>query len=182
MECPSCGVSVAPGTGFCSDCRRKLRELHTPEVVKECPKCSRESPSSAKFCAECGASMNYYDDKLGLLTAAGTLTIVASAFCAACGIICFYLALVEDSHRSLFILAALGFVELLVFGFGLTSGILTLKRRFFRFAAFGQVLIVLFAGALLVWRLGAFVMLGVVPLVFAGTAIAFTRTARRAFR
>lgn len=122
-----------------------------------------------------------YEGKEGFLTAAGTLTIIASAFYAACGIICIYLGLSEHDLKAQFVWIALGFIELLVFGFGLTSGILTLKWRLLPLAVSGQVLIVLFAGFLLLWDLGAFLLMGLVPLIFGVVAITFTRAARNAF-
>lgn len=180
MDCPSCGVRITSGAGFCSDCRQRLQELHTHESARQCPRCSRVSPFSAKFCAECGAAMGY-EGRQGFLTAAGTLTVIASAFYAVCGIICVHRGLLEQDLKVQFVWITLGFIELLVFGFGLTSGILTLKRRSFPLAVFGQVLVVLFACLLLFWDLGAFLLMGLVPLIFGGTAITFTRTARKAF-
>lgn len=174
MDCQSCGAEVPSGDALCSECRCKLRDLYASRSPVKCRKCENMSPPSAKFCAECGGSTVYDDRNLAGLRAAGILTIAASAFCAACGIACFYV--IFGLNEGTPIALGIGLTEVLACGFGFTSGILILQRCHNPLVVFGQVLIVLIACGLAVFDFSTFLILGMVPLVFAVTAIALTHS------
>ena len=111
-------------------------------MLKHCPECGTKLKEEDKFCPNCGAAIGKespsYASKSGALTAAGILAIIAACLYIFVIIVCISIMMYSAAYG--LILAILSFFG---FTFGLTSGILTLKRRYFYLVISGLVIMIL---------------------------------------
>jgi len=56
--CPHCGVSVAPGGGFCQTCGGCLTEEQKPDPIRFCVHCGAQLREGARFCPKCGQTVS----------------------------------------------------------------------------------------------------------------------------
>jgi len=122
------------------------------------------------------------EKKSGYPTAAGVLTIIAACICIFLGILYMY-AYIEGwdyyrVHPPEYFLA--GIFGLLGFAFGLTGGILALKRRVFPLAMIGMAILTV-AGILSFVEPIVGIIFGVPMLVLVILAIIFTGISKREF-
>ena len=137
-----------------------------------CPKCSEKIPKDAAFCPRCGSAIRRPRiGRSGYLTAAGVLTIIAACFCIISGIGgCVMFATGEYhyryyTHPPQYLLA--GIFGLLGFAFGLTAGILALKRTHYPLVVIGIALIAIGAILTLALNVAAFLAMGIPTIILA---------------
>jgi hypothetical protein len=150
-----------------------------------CPKCGRRVPRGASFCPDCGAPIRKPPTvtRSGYLTAAGVLTIISACICILLGIL--YTVVYIDGvyrgyrvHPPEYFLA--GIFGLLGFAYGLTAGILALKRRMFPVAIIGMALVMV-AGVLSFVEPFIGIIFGLPMLVLVILAVIFTGISKREF-
>ena len=163
-----------------------------------CPRCGARNPDKAQFCNACGvrlvrASQYISTEKKTLYpTAAGILTIIAACVLISLGII-YMAAWIKGQttyfypygpgdyytrHSGEYIFA--GIFELLGFAFGLTAGILTLKRNLLPMAIVGMALMIV--GSILSFvNLGIGLAFGLPVIVLTILSVIFIGISKREF-
>jgi hypothetical protein len=107
-----------------------------------CPKCGKEVPDDASYCAYCGTQIKtVIGRKTGFPIAGGILGIIASCVCIFVGILGILTSIQPDYPYPRLGILFMGIFTLIGFAFGLTGGILTLKRKNFSLAIIGISLI-----------------------------------------
>ena len=154
-----------------------------------------------KYCPECGIKLeeingHYETNKAkkpshkrsGFLTAAGVLAIVAACMCFIIGIIGILLFIQgeytygpygEHIHRPGHLLA--GLFGFFAFSFGLTSGILILKRKIFSLVMIGLTSMIAASILLVIVNLISFVLLGTPTIVTVVISTVFTGVSKKEF-
>lgn len=117
-------------------------------MVLCCWKCGKEIFEEANFCSYRGRSIKAVPRKTGFTVAGGILAIsaaCASIYVGVVGIVNFASMLARDYYPSYprDALLLIGIFGLIGFAFGLTGGILSLRRRRFAGAMFGISLIMI---------------------------------------
>ena len=121
-------------------------------MVLYCPKCGKEIPEESSFCLFCGTPVRVMvapAKKSSFPMAGGILEIIGACISIIVGL--FLIAAfvqVQSNYYSPSYLASFGFLfigvfEAVGFAFGLTSGILTLKRKQFTLSVVGVSLLVI---------------------------------------
>jgi len=107
-----------------------------------CPKCGKEVPDDASYCAYCGTQIKTaIGRKTGFPIAGGILSIIASCVCIFVGILGILTSIEPYYPYSRFGMLFMGIFALIGFAFGLTGGILTLRRKNFSLAIIGISLV-----------------------------------------
>jgi len=100
-----------------------------------CPKCGKEVSDDVFYCPYCGTQIKVTIKKTtGYPIAGGILGIIASCLCIFVG----FISLISPHGWGMFLA---GLFNLIGFAFGLTGGILTLRRKTFPLAIIGISLI-----------------------------------------
>jgi ribosomal protein L40E len=161
-----------------------------------CKKCGAQNPADAKFCTQCSASLQDIrsmatEKRSAFPTAAGILAIIAACIIIIFGII--YMAEFVSGRTEYqnyypydyytvnppeYFVA--GLFGLLGFAFGLTAGIITLKRRLFAMAIFGMALMTV-AGILFFVEPVVGIIFGTPVLVLTILSVIFTGIRKREF-
>jgi DNA-directed RNA polymerase subunit RPC12/RpoP len=103
-----------------------------------CPKCGKEVSDDVFYCPYCGAQIKVTIRKTtGYPIAGGILGIIASCLCIFMGII----GLIDSTYYYDEFVFFMSVFNLIGFAFGLTGGILTLRRKNFPMAIIGISLI-----------------------------------------
>ncbi|MEM3578476.1 MAG: zinc-ribbon domain-containing protein [Candidatus Bathyarchaeia archaeon] len=107
-----------------------------------CPKCGKEVSNEAFYCPFCGTQIKTaISKKTGFPIAGGILGIIASCICIFVGILGILTSAQPYYPYSRFGMLLMGIFGLIGFAFGLTGGILTLRRKSFQLAIIGISLI-----------------------------------------
>ena len=120
-------------------------------------------------------------ERSGYLTAAGVLTIIAACFCIISGIAgCVMFAMgYHHTHPPGYLLA--GIFGLLGFAFGLTAGILALKRAHYPLVVIGIALVAVGGILTLALNVEAFLVMGIPTLLLAILGMIFVGITRPEF-
>lgn len=103
-------------------------------MVIYCPKCGKEVSEEANFCPNCGSQIKIVlAKKSSFPIAAGILEIIAACVCMLIGILGILVPLV--------VMLTLGIFGFVGFAFGLTGGILKIKRKSFALAIIGSCMV-----------------------------------------
>ena len=154
--------------------------------IVNCPKCGKKLPDEAVYCLFCGTSIKKEKKRTGFPIAAGVLTIIASCICILVGILFIAAFAVETYGYYEVGYLVPGIFALIGFAFGLTAGILTLKRRTFPLAVIGIIFIMISAFLTFIpfseyypWTSG--LLFGLPTLVLSILALIFTAISREEF-
>jgi hypothetical protein len=169
----------------CKNLKENIDEIAESQVVimLNCPNCGKDvSNQDAVFCPYCSKPLNVTRKRSGFPIAAGILTLIASCIAVIIG----FIALFSDSTA----FVVTGVFCFLAFAFGLTGGILTLKRRIFPLAIIG-VIFVLVSGLVIISAFatagydydlsGSGVLIGIPIIILSILGIIFTAISKGEF-
>lgn len=144
-----------------------------------CPNCGKEVPNQdAIFCPYCAKPIRMAQKRTGFPTASGVLTIIGSCIAILYGI----LGLIDASlnYYNSGPYAIVGIFGILAFAFGLTGGILTLRRKVFVLAIIG-ISLVLISGIIISVAIPIGFIFGIPVMILSILGLIFTSISKREF-